>query len=36
MAAQVNDGWQPQIKESLAGDEMYANGQPNLLVVGNE
>jgi hypothetical protein len=35
MAAQINDTWQPQIKESLAGDEIYANGQPNLLLIGN-
>lgn len=35
-AAKVNERWQPQIAESLSGDEIYANGQPNLLVVGNE
>ena len=35
-AAEVNQRWQPQIGETLAGDEIYANGQPNLLVVGNE
>jgi hypothetical protein len=35
-AAQVNDSWQPQGEETLAGDEIYANGQPNLLVVGND
>ena len=35
-AAEVNQGWQPQIGETLAGDEIYANGQPNLLVVGND
>ncbi|HXV43387.1 MAG TPA: hypothetical protein VEC96_10010 [Anaerolineae bacterium] len=35
-AAAVNQNWQPQIGETLAGDELYANGQPNLLVVGND
>lgn len=35
-AARQNESWQPQIEESLSGDEIYANGQPNLLVVGNE
>ncbi len=36
VAAQVNQSWQPQIGETLAGDEIYANGQPNLLLVGND
>jgi hypothetical protein len=36
VAAEVNQAWQPDIEETLAGDEIYANGQPNLLVVGNE
>jgi len=35
-AGAVNQMWQPQIGETLAGDEIYANGQPNLLVVGND
>jgi hypothetical protein len=35
-AAAVNQRWQPQIGETLSGDEIYANGQPNLLVVGND
>jgi hypothetical protein len=35
-AAGINQAWQPQIGETLAGDEIYANGQPNLLVVGND
>lgn len=35
-AAAVNQSWQPQVGETLAGDELYANGQPNLLVVGND
>ena len=34
-AAQVNADWQPEIHEILSGDEIYANGAPNLLVVGN-
>lgn len=36
VAAQVNRSWYPQSGETLAGDEIYANGQPNLLVVGND
>jgi hypothetical protein len=35
-AAEVNQTWQPRIGETLSGDEIYANGQPNLLVVGND
>jgi hypothetical protein len=35
-AAALNQHWQPQMGETLAGDELYANGQPNLLVVGND
>ena len=35
-AAAVNQAWQPQVGETLAGDELYANGQPNLLLVGND
>jgi hypothetical protein len=35
-AAEVNQAWQPQIEETLSGDEIYANGQPNLLLVGND
>jgi hypothetical protein len=35
-AAAVNQSWQPECGETLAGDELYANGQPNLLVVGND
>lgn len=34
-AAQVNADWHPEIHEILSGDEIYANGMPNLLVVGN-
>jgi hypothetical protein len=35
-AAAVNQAWHPHIAETLSGDELYANGQPNLLVVGND
>jgi hypothetical protein len=35
-AAAINQSWQPQMGETLAGDELYANGQPNLLIVGND
>lgn len=35
-AAEVNQAWQPHIGETLSGDEIYANGQPNLLLVGND
>ena len=35
-AAQVNQRWQPAMGEGLSGDEIYSNGLPNLLVVGNE
>ena len=35
-AAQVNARWQPAIGEGLAGDELFAAQQPNLLVVGND
>jgi hypothetical protein len=36
VAADVNEAWQPTVGETLSGDEIYSNGQPNLLVVGNE
>lgn len=35
-AADVNGRWQPAVAETLSGDEIYSNGQPNLLVVGND
>lgn len=35
-AGQVNGRWQPQVAETLSGDELYSNGSPNLLVVGND
>jgi hypothetical protein len=36
LAAAINKEWQPLVEETLSGDEIYANGQPNLLVVGND
>ncbi len=36
MAARVNQNWRPVVEETLSGDEIYSNGSPNLLVVGNE
>src|SRR5437867_10059888 len=35
-AAAVNARWQPSSGETLAGDEIFSHGQPNLLVVGND
>lgn len=35
-AAAVNARWQPTVNETLSGDEIYSNGAPNLLVVGND
>lgn len=35
-AAQVNRSWHPSVGEGLAGDELFAYGQPHLLVVGND
>jgi len=35
-AAMVNASWQPSCGESLAGDELFSNRAPNLLVVGND
>jgi hypothetical protein len=35
-AAAQNAAWQPSSGESLAGDEVFSNGAPNLLVVGND
>jgi hypothetical protein len=35
-AAEINQGWQPTVTETLSGDEIYSNGSPNLLVVGND
>jgi len=36
MAAGVNASWQPTVTETLSGDEIYSNGSPNLLLVGND
>ena len=36
VAAMINQDWQPMAEETLSGDEIYSNGSPNLLVVGNE
>jgi len=35
-AAVQNAAWQPDCGESLAGDELFSNGAPNLLVVGTD
>jgi len=35
-AAAINQSWQPKVEETLSGDEIYSNGQPNLLVIGND
>lgn len=35
-AAVINAQWQPAVEETLSGDEIYSNGHPNLLVVGND
>jgi hypothetical protein len=35
-AATVNATWQPSCGETLAGDELFSNGAPNLLIVGND
>ena len=32
----VNGQWQPVRAETLSGDEIYSNGSPNLLLVGND
>jgi hypothetical protein len=36
MAAARNAAWAPAVTETLSGDEIYSNGSPNLLVVGND
>ena len=36
MAAKVNQNCRPVVEETMSGDEIYSNGNPNLLVVGNE
>lgn len=36
LAAEVNQKWKPEIQEMLSGDEIYSNGSPNLMVMGND
>jgi hypothetical protein len=36
VAAQVNLSWKPSNYETLSGDEIYSNGSPNLMVIGND
>lgn len=36
LAAEVNRKWTPEIYEILSGDEIYSNGSPNLMVMGND
>jgi hypothetical protein len=35
-AARVNAHWAPAVGEGLSGDEIYSNGAPNLMVIGND
>lgn len=35
-AAAVNRAWCPTVNELLAGDELFSNNTPNLLIVGND
>jgi hypothetical protein len=35
-AAAQNAAWQPTCEETLSGDELFSQGAPNLLVVGND
>ena len=35
-AALNNARWEPEAEETLSGDEIYSNGSPNLLLVGND
>ncbi len=35
-AATLNAGWRPACGETLAGDELFSHGAPNLLVIGND
>jgi len=35
-AARVNSQWTPAVGEGLSGDEIYSNGVPNLMVIGND
>ena len=36
LAAEVNRKLTPEIYEMLSGDEIYSNGSPNLMVMGND
>jgi hypothetical protein len=36
LAAQVNLSWRPSKPETMSGDEIYSNGHPNLMVIGND
>lgn len=36
IAAQVNLSWKPAGHEIMSGDEIYSNGNPNLMVIGND
>jgi hypothetical protein len=35
-ATRVNERWEPTRVETLSGDEIYSNGSPNLVLVGND
>jgi len=35
-ATTVNGEWHPAVGEVLSGDEIYSNGLPNLMVIGND
>ena len=35
-ATTVNAEWRPAVGEVLSGDEIYSNGLPNLMVIGND
>jgi hypothetical protein len=35
-AAAVNASWHPAVGETLSGDEIYSNGLPNLMLIGND
>jgi len=36
IAEEINQRMQPKARETLSGDEIYSNGSPNMLVVGND
>jgi hypothetical protein len=35
-AAMIDAQWRPVVEETSSGDEIYSNGSPNLLIVGND